>query len=112
MRRVSFYNTDPDTIGRLCEHLRAVGLPYRSRLMTASAGYYGRRQVTELALSSSQPTYTRFASEIGSSISRKQTTLDAIAVSYVADMAAVRREMQAKVFSQGRRAISTAASSQ
>lgn len=95
-RRVAIYSTSAATLARTTGYLGILEIGTRLHPQRPSAGHKGSRPVSELAVRGSQASYEAFASIVGSSIRRKQAVLDALPLSYVADMSAVRREMQAK----------------
>jgi len=81
-RRVSFYSTDDLTLAIAAGCLSALGINSRVRVVPPSAGHLGSKTVFELSVAASRDAYAKFASVVGSSITRKQTTLTAIVESY------------------------------
>ena len=81
-RRVAIYSTSRDTIDLAAGALDVLGLVSTESVVRPSAGHLGTKAVIELRLVSSAEAFRRFANEVGSSIARKQATLDAIPMSY------------------------------
>jgi hypothetical protein len=95
IRRVSFYNTEQDTLERCANYLAELGISAIIRPMKASQGHRGLKQVYELSLKGRQKNYVLFASLVGSNIERKMRTVREIALSYQEDLAAHCRRAQA-----------------
>lgn len=93
-RRVAIYSTDKATLACAAWDLALLEIQTRTTLHSSSAGHLGTKPVYQLAVVPGPEQYARFRDLIGSSISRKQMTLEAIANSYCTDISAVRREMQ------------------
>lgn len=81
-RRVAFYSTNEATIACLRRCLMTLGFSHIRHEVTPSLGHLGSKQVVEIRLAGSVVAYSRFAEEIGSSITRKQVALDQIPLSY------------------------------
>ena len=81
-RRVSLYNTVPETIEAARRHLAALGVTTASRIVRASRGHLGSKPVHELKLRGSIVNYSIFADRVGSSIHRKAAVLSDIVASY------------------------------
>jgi hypothetical protein len=95
-RRVAFYSTEPRTLDRTAAYLLDLGIPTQRAVRPHSKGHLGTKQVEELKVAPGREHYARFAETVGSSIRRKAVVLDALAASYVDDMSAHRRSMQAQ----------------
>lgn len=81
-RRVAFYSTSTQTLSIADAHLTALGFRTVLREQRPSAGHKGAKPVYQLRLCCGREQFDRFASLIGSSISRKQSVLEALAPSY------------------------------
>lgn len=81
-RRIAFYSTEPRTLDRLDDFLRALDLPTTRTVVRPSAGHLGSRVVEQLRVRSSRDYFQRFASLIGSNIGRKQDVLNLIPTTY------------------------------
>lgn len=95
-RRVAMYSTNRGTLERGACYLQALAIPSIIRETRNSPGHKGSKTVYELAVRGSRENYTRFATLIGSSLSRKQATLDAIRESYNDDITVSFRQGQLK----------------
>lgn len=81
-RRVAFYSTESSTLLAAQEHMAALGMPSTIRPHRSGPGHLGSRPVEQLRLTSSRDLFLRFSTVIGSSILRKQITLDLIPTTY------------------------------
>jgi hypothetical protein len=81
-RRVCVFNTDLRILGTAADFLAALGYLTVQSHVPPDAGHLGTLPVYQLRLRQSRENFERFATQVGSSIGRKQRTLDAIANSY------------------------------
>ena len=82
-RRVSFYSTDRPLLARAVNFLDRLELPSAPmRVMKNTEGHMGSRPVYEIRIRHSRERFARFARLVGSSITRKSATLEAIVDSY------------------------------
>jgi hypothetical protein len=95
-RSVTFTSTNTITLDRAARYLAALGIDSYRLSNKLGAGHKGTKPVFRQHVRGSREQYMRFASAVGSSIGRKQQVLDSMAGTYVEDMSAKRREMQAR----------------
>lgn len=94
-RRVSMYSTELETLRRAEAYLRDLKIETKDlRAMRSSASHKGKKTVYELKLKCGRENFVRFATVIGSNIQRKQSTLNAIPLSYKPDLAEHCRQAQ------------------
>lgn len=94
-RRVLFCSTTIPTLERAQEYLSVLGIGSRLGPWNCGPGHKGTRTVYGLTISSSHHNYRVFCEQVGSSIGRKQRTLEMLVSTYL-DPAIYHREAQAK----------------
>lgn len=94
-RRIAMFSTDADTIAVARGYLADLGMSTATRVRKRTTGHLGTKPVFELKLRGSVENYSLFADHVGSSISRKAVTIEAIARTYD-DVADKLRAAQAK----------------
>lgn len=80
-RRVAFYSTEMHTLERASQYLEWLEVPHSIRTTRNSVTHLGTKTVFELRVIR-QEGFARFLEMVGSSIGRKQATLEAIVNSY------------------------------
>lgn len=93
-RRVAIYSTALNELGRCATYLDRLGIATAVRATKNSASHIGDKTVYELRVAVNRANFQRFSILVGSSIGRKQETLNAIPESYKPDLSAHCREVQ------------------
>jgi DNA-directed RNA polymerase subunit N (RpoN/RPB10) len=95
-RKVAMYSTNIDTVDQAIEYLSRLGIQSCCRKMKLSKGHLGIKPVYEIRLRDGKDNFGKFAELIGSSIQRKQATIEAIVSTYKPDISQHCREIQLK----------------
>lgn len=95
-RRVAIFSTDHTTLDRAQRMLTDLDIQARKLLWSCGDGHKGNKPVYAMNLVSGKENFSEFARIVGSSIARKQASLDLLASTYHPDRAIYAAEAQAK----------------